>query len=902
VFVGVVMAVFVWCGVASAQTPAPAVGKLIVTVQDPSGGVIPTATVTIIGIEDATKATAPQPIRTSDKGVATFEGLKPGRYAVAAEFTGFDTNLLKDVRVRAGDNKQTISLALKRVTDTVTVTQDRQIAGSSRDVLFGSVMTREQIEALSEDPAEMRRQLELLAGPDARILVDSFEGQELPHKSQIKSIRLARDQFAAESHFGGGGFIDIITSPGIGAVRTTIGGNFHNNKMEAKNPLAPAKGPAQNYTSRISLAGSLIKDKASFNLGINQGSSYATPNLYAATPTGTVAQNLNLRSLQSNSGFSGTLDYAITRDQTIRFGFNQSSRNARNQGLGNFDYLERAWGSDNSNFAIRVNEAGPLGRRFFTSTRFSLSRSNSENRSVVEAPTVRVLDAFNSGGAQQKGGTHTTGFTFNTDLDYVRGRHSWRTGIELTGTKYRSNAVSNYLGTYTFESLDAFNANTPRSFTQRIGDPNIEYLHLQGGIYIQDDIRPRKNLSISPGVRFELQSHLRDYNNVSPRFGITWSPFKSGKTSLRTSWGMFYDWISPNLYQQTLQNDGFRLKEVNLISPLYPDPGIFGPAPAVNRYQFGDDLKMVRTMRVSASINQTVSRRMSISATLSNTRGDNLLVGSNLNTPVGGVRPDPFFANVLETNSNARSRAISASTYFNINLAPMAAAPAAGAGPVAIRMEGPVPPSGASTAAKLFQWRRGLYLSGNYYYGRSENDTDGAFAVPATGDLALEWGPASFDTRHRIGWSLSSGAFKNISVSMDMTWSSAPAITIRTGTDDNGDLIFNDRPAGVGRNSERTASSWDSYSYFSYFFQFGKKRVTAPGGIMISSVNGVMSASTAPAQSVPRYRLSISCNISNITNHRNPSGFSGVITSPFYLKPTSFYGQRSANFSTSLSF
>ena len=37
-------------------------------------------------------------------------------------------------------------------------------------------MTREQIDALSDDPDELRRQLMDIAGPDAKILVDSFEG------------------------------------------------------------------------------------------------------------------------------------------------------------------------------------------------------------------------------------------------------------------------------------------------------------------------------------------------------------------------------------------------------------------------------------------------------------------------------------------------------------------------------------------------------------------------------------------------------------------------------------------------------------------------------------------------------------------------------------------------------
>ena len=77
---------------AFAQQPRD--GRLIVTVIDPSGAVIPGATVTVTGIEDVTKAAAVAPAKTSDKGVATIDPLTPGRYAIHAEFPGFETSAL----------------------------------------------------------------------------------------------------------------------------------------------------------------------------------------------------------------------------------------------------------------------------------------------------------------------------------------------------------------------------------------------------------------------------------------------------------------------------------------------------------------------------------------------------------------------------------------------------------------------------------------------------------------------------------------------------------------------------------------------------------------------------------------------------------------------------------------
>jgi hypothetical protein len=96
--------------------------------------------------------------------------------------------------------------------------------------------------------------------------------------------------------------------------------------------------------------------------------------------------------------------------------------------------------------------------------------------------------------------------------------------------------------------------------------------------FVQDDWRIRPNLTLNIGVRYEffgvpyerdaLQGNVsqsiaglintvsqisnlsvvktdawfkNDLNNFAPRIGLAWSPFKDGKTSVRASWGVFYD-------------------------------------------------------------------------------------------------------------------------------------------------------------------------------------------------------------------------------------------------------------------------------------------------------------------------------------------------------------------------
>ncbi len=703
-----------------AQPPREA--RLIITVVDPSGAVIPNATVRVIGLDDATKKAAIAPLQTSANGVATLERLAPGRYSIQGEFPGFEMGLLRDFTVKSGDNRRVLVLPLQKLTAEVTVKRDAQIVASERGATFGTTLTREAIEALSDDPAEMERQLSDMAGPGAVIRVDSFEGQQLPPKSQIKSIHVTRDMFAAESHSAGSTFVDVITQPGIGPIRGSVRYFFYDSAMDGENPLVPKKGPARDQGGNVNISGSLVKERAGFSLSFYGDRFYRTPNLYAAVPSGTVAANVqNLRMPTDEYELYGNFDYAVTRDQTLRASFDTYTVTSRNQGVGAYNSIGRAYSTTSRNSMLRVQQAGPIGRRFFTNTRLSLRWVETNAESSLEAPTIVVNDAFTSGGAQRAGGRHTRTFTLQSDLDYVRGIHSWRVGVQFDGGRYGSDEASNYLGTYTFENLPTYEAGEPRTYTRRIGDPNIWYWNMQSGVYLQDDIRVRKTLTLSPGVRFEAQTHLDDRVNVGPRFGVTWAPFKSGKTTLRGSVGVFYDWMPANTYEQTLRVDGQRQQELNIVDPSFPVEDLTGDIPPTNRYLLGEDLDMARNVRLSAGIDRQITKAFRLGAVYSDVWGHGVLVGQNLNAPVNGVRPDPAVANTIQAASAGRLRSRSLALNMNANFSSYV-----GAG---------------VTAGPWFVWNRGLLAFGTYTFGKIENNSDGAFSAPASGDLATEWGP-----------------------------------------------------------------------------------------------------------------------------------------------------------------
>ena len=579
---------------ASAQTQ-PRLGRIIVTVTDQSGLVVPGASVRVIAQDPPAGAEGVKPATSGGTGVAVVDGLPDGRYTIEVQFPGFETAIVRDVRVRGGgDARRRVTLQIQRVEEGLTVSRDRQSSAlDPKGSAFSSVLTREQIEALPDDPEEMEAVLKAMSPPGSVLRVDGFTGGRLPPKSQIRSIRLPRmDMFAAQNHGGMSGmmFIDIMTMPGMGPLRGSADFNFLDESLNARNAFTPEKADEQLRQYGFSLSGTIKPNKTSFSVFGGGGYQYTTPNLYAVAPDGSTYTDTRLRQPRDSFNVNGRLDHAITKDHAVRVSVDFDTSNTDNLGVGGYNLFSRAYEASSTNTMIRMSENGPIGRRMFTETRLQLRFTDSANASSLEAPTIRVNDAFTGGGAQMRGGQEGFTFEFASDLDYVRGAHSWRTGVLLDGGSFTSDDISNYLGTYTFASLADYEAGLPATWSRRTGDPNLTYSTLQAAVYVQDDWRIARSLLLTGGIRYGVQNHVGDAWNLSPRATFAWSPLRSGNLTLRGSYGYFYDWIAGDLYKQTLLFDGVRQREVNIVNPSYPIPGEIGVTPPTNRYLWSDDL------------------------------------------------------------------------------------------------------------------------------------------------------------------------------------------------------------------------------------------------------------------------------------------------------------------------
>jgi hypothetical protein len=854
----------------AAQATEP---SLRVTVSDGTGAVIVGARVTV-----RQGGRAERQAKTGEMGVAVLPGLVPGDAEIVVESEGFEAKTIGDRRIRAGVNRVDVRLQLARLAVSIDVSRDaREKQLDPRGDAFTRVLTADMIAQLPDDPDEMENVLRQMAGPGATFRINGFGGSKLPAKGQIRQIRFSLNTFSAEMHELGMPVVDIVTQPGLDRWHTTLNAGFRNEALTARYAFAPAAASESVRRGALVLDGPLWRNHTSLSFSVDAASLADGQTYLASTPAGRVNGVATRPTDRTN--FSLLIEHALTKSHTLRFELTRNGTSLENLGVGGANLPERAYLSTQAGHTLRLSDSGPLGKQLFNESRVQVVWNDSRTMAATDRVAVIVLDAFSSGGAQVNSARQSWDLEAADNVDFSRGHHSVRAGVLMQAGHYRATDAGNSLGTFTFSSLDAYAAGRPLTYTQRVGNPLVEYGFYRAGWYLQDDMKAHKTLTLSGGLRHEIQSQIDDRFNLSPRVGFTWAPLPNGKLLLRGGAGIVYTWFDPSLYEQTLRVDGERQYDIVVTNPGYPDP-FTGTQPIVlppSRLVRPAGLHLPRILNTSVALQRQFTLTSTLMVTYTHQQGTGVFRGRNLNAPVNGVRPFPLAGNITEVESAGRSRVDRLDIVFS-------------------RID-------------LKAGKARYMVSGYYSLSQQRNDTDGPFSVPSNpSDPSADWGPASSDVRHRVSGMASATLPRGFRVMAMTSASSAAPYNITTGFDQNGDTVINDRPAGVGRNSGRGATQFDLMARIGWGFGFGKapgpqtgipniKRLTSdaqsdPLGAVSSALGG----------QAHRYRVEIFVQSYNVLNRVNPVGFRGVLTSPFFGTATASMPPRRLEIGTRFDF
>jgi carboxypeptidase family protein len=848
---------------------AQPLSSLHITVLDPSDAVIVGARVNIASAGAATSVAA----ATGARGDAHFSGLEPGRYSIHVESPGFEPADVRDVRVRGADTSRTVKLSIAKVSERVDVGRDpRERASDARGDLFATVLGQAEINELPDDPDELEQVLRDMAGPGAVLRVNGFRGGRLPPKDQIAQIRFHRNMFAADVHEPGFLSVDIVTKPGLDAWRGSSAFGFRDAGLNARNAFAPVRGDERHERAGFSLTGPLWKKHTSVSLTLDGIDAFDTKTIVAALPSGYFADSVRKPTDTFNG--SARVEHAVAPAQQLRVEAQRNHTVSDNLGVGDFDLADRAYRQTRTEEVLRGSLAGSIRKALYNELRAQWRTDRTSIGPASQAPATIVLNAFSSGGAQIDGGVGSTTVEVADDLDIASGRHALRTGFLLEAGRYDTDQRRNAAGTFTFADLAAYTAARPTTFTRNVGDPRVDVFQAQAGSYVQDDYRASTSLTMSGGVRAEVQSRIGGIH-LGPRGGLTWAPFKSGRTTVRAGGGLFFDWLDAQTAEQAIQLDGRHQQIETIVQPGYPDATEGGGARLLpnGRVVLAPDLAQPALREASAGVEQQIGRSVRLNVTTIHRRGSHALRGINLNAPApDGTRPDPTAGPVTEI----RSAASSAFDALSVNL-------------------------------NVVRPDRRIFVAANYLLSRSINETDSPFAVAADArDLGAERGPAATDARHRVIGFANVPLVSRLTLGTSFRVQSALPFDITTGRDDNGDTISSDRPAGVTRNTGRGRALVDVGARLTWRFGFGGSAPGAPGVPQVRVLRP--GADANPLADLPggdnskRYGVDVYVQTFNALNHLNAVNFSGVMTSPFFGRATSAAPPRRLEIGARLSF
>ncbi|HZM95488.1 MAG TPA: TonB-dependent receptor [Vicinamibacterales bacterium] len=768
--------------------------QLRIVVVDETGAGIPQATVVV------TPATGePVTFATDERGLAMSPTLAVGAVQLHVEFPGFEP-FESQLTLRRGAVNQTVTLKIAGLQEEVVV-NDTSALDDRRGNSFTTTLEQAEIEELPEDPEELADVLTQMAGAAGAVFqVNGFRGGRLPSRDEIRQIRFRTNSLSADNHDAGRTQIEIITRPNVIEWNGNASLNYRGDEMNARNAFATAETPEQNRQFNMGLRGPIVKGKTSIRLNVDGRRDQQSDTITALDQDGNRRGDVVFRPSEQTNVTVG-IEHAMTKDQTLRLEYRRGYSSTDNLGVGGFNLPERGYDRSGGNHQVRAQLQGLIGKTTLNEIRLQISQQDNEQNSLTNLPAVIVLDAFSRGGAGVWNSTSTRGFELADNLDFNVGRkHQMRVGFLLEGDQFSNFDAQNNAGTFTFSSLEAFDAGLPTSFTQRNGEVNTKFDQYQLGIYWQDDIRVNNKLSVSVGVRNEMQSHIGDRLNLMPRLGFTATPW-GNRTSIRGGYGLFYDWYSANLYDQTLRVDGVSQRDLLILNPGYPNPlnGAEAQILPRGRIQADPALQMPQVHQGSLGIERQLAQNFSVQATYQMLRGRRQIRSININAPDEfGNRPDPTVGTVTQFESTGRSQTDRLTVGGNYR----------------------------------FPQRR-IFVNMNYTLGRVKNHADSETSLPANSlDPDAEWGPSRQDVRHRLQGTINVPLMLGLRANVNVNALSATPYTITTGRDDNRDGLSNDRPEGVGRNTARGTAAFTTNLRVSRAFALGGERTGGgfPGG------------------------------------------------------------------------
>ena len=376
---------------------------------------------------------------------------------------------------------------------------------------------------------------------------DASRGNPFPQNA-IQEYRVITQNYKAEYQKASAAVITATTKSGSNEWSGNILVGYQNQSLVSldsfqrkdknANPNTFTKPPYNRTLTALSFGGPIIKDKlhffGSYEGNIQNRSSRVD---FATPPSGFAAlDTVNLRQYTGTFGSPfrehlvfAKLSDALSDKSSAELSF--SNRYETDVRDFNLNTAQQAAVNYHQNVAV-----GQLKYNYFTGPWLNEAKvdfSRFQRNPSPNTPGLPRRDYIYSNG------DHFIGSNASTQ-DYIQNRLGLRNDVTYTGFQlggehvFKGGASVDFVGydlvkdndgtpTFRYAATNAtqtYNFSTPYQLNYGTGDPNFNAHTNEVGLYIQDDWSPVKRLTFNLGVRWDYESHMMNYDYVTPKMVV----------------------------------------------------------------------------------------------------------------------------------------------------------------------------------------------------------------------------------------------------------------------------------------------------------------------------------------------------------------------------------------------
>jgi hypothetical protein len=723
-------------------------GVITGAVSDAQGGVLPGVTVTARNAETGFTRT----VVTEGNGRYLLAGLPPGRYTMRAELQGFGAVEVTDLTVTiGGELLRDVTLQVQGLQESVSVSAEAPVVETTRTGVSG-VVTQDQMQMLPLETRQPMGLALLLPGTSqdavrkgkfnanigagaftmgSGLLVDGVWNKEAntgePRQdfpqAAIREFRVFVSQAPAEYGWTAGGTVSFATKSGTNLFTGEVFEYLRQKNLNTLNKFEKEAGIRKPDFKRHQFGGALggpvVRDRVHFFVAAERTDT--TP--YATVTTGRPDLYRSLEGTFAVPEYSNMVfsrgDVQLTQAHTAFGRYAWQDTDFTCDGCGGiaafFSGLPGGGvpgvGVQQKRYAFAGGHTWVVSSRVLNEIRGQFTNYQFRQH----APGTRAQeDLFDT--SPRRFAPLTRAFVFPSliwgtnannyatqyarelrdDLSIAAGAHTFKVGGAFLHLVINQDLRDN-LGTWTFAADQPFDPDSPaimanlsgaRLFAAALGSFRRYSPNQLWNAYVQDDWRIRPNVTLSLGLRYDLQrkafnEHLDlndktifpttgtatqipyvefgargDTNNLGPRLGLAWD-LNDSRSVVRAGYGIYYNPF--NLIASSVEQTNFRQANITITNPSYPDPYggqdplRFASTAPQNISILANDAENVESHATTAGFSQELSTNMAIHADVVYTAVRKVTQARDINARASGAtgpRPLNQFARIEQAASD----------------------------------------------------------------------------------------------------------------------------------------------------------------------------------------------------------------------------------------------------------